>query len=91
MNQHTGFESVRQFYGVPARHGVRVTYRGYPAPAKGRLISCDGSHVWMRLDNGKRFGPLHPTSAMDYGDGRDYTAETNERINRFNRQREDVE
>ena len=68
--------SVREFYGVPARRGARVTYRGYPEPVRGRIISSTGSHLYIRRDdNGRRFGPLHPTCAMDYGDGRDYGAE----------------
>lgn len=71
---------VRRQYGVPARRGVRVTYRGYPEPSTGRLTYCNGQYVWMRTDDGKKVGPLHPTSAMDYGDGRDYTAECNKII-----------
>lgn len=69
--------SVREFYGVPASRGRRVTYRGYPEPVSGRIISSTGSHLYIRTDGGERFGPLHPTCAMDYGDGRNYTAETN--------------
>lgn len=69
-------ESVRRCYGVPAKRGARVTYRGYGTPLTGKIISSTGSHIYIRLDhNGKRFGPLHPTSEMDYGDGRDYGAE----------------
>ena len=79
-------ESVRRFYGVPAYRGREVTFNGYETPMRGRIISSTGSHLYLRLENGKRrFGPLHPTWQMDYGDGRDYTAETNARINAFNR------
>lgn len=67
--------SVRRAYGVPAYKGREVTFRGYPIPTRGRIISSTGSHLWLRLHNGKRFGPLHPTWEMDYGDGRDWTGE----------------
>lgn len=77
--------SVRRNYGVPIRRGARVTYRGYAQPIAGRIISCDGSHVWIRRDDtGERFGPLHPTSRMDYGDERDYGAECDARIDLWN-------
>jgi hypothetical protein len=80
-------ESVRHFYGVPARRGATVTFTGYEEPVRGRIISSTGSHLYLRRDDdGRRFGPLHPTWEMDYGDGRDYTAETNARIAEFNRQ-----
>jgi hypothetical protein len=69
-------ESVRRNYGVPARRGQRVVYRGYPQPIAGAILSSTGSHLWIRRDdNGRRFGPLHPTWRMDYGTGRDYGAE----------------
>jgi hypothetical protein len=76
-DSHGPWASVRRAYGIPARRGVRVTYRGWPEPMSGRLTYCDGQYVWLRTDDGKKVGPLHPTSAMDYGDGRDYTAECN--------------
>lgn len=69
-------ESVRRTYGVPARKGTPVVFRGYATPMQGHIISSTGSHLYMRLDhNGQRFGPLHPTWKMDYLDGRDYSAE----------------
>jgi hypothetical protein len=77
--------SVRRFYGIPAKRGAQVTFRGYEEPMRGTIISSTGSHLYIRLASGKRFGPLHPTWEMDYGDGRDYTAETNARIAAFNR------
>lgn len=77
-------ESVRRFYGVPAYRGREVVYRGYKHPMAGRILSSTGSHLYLRLNDGRRFGPLHPTSEMDYGDGRDYGAEMDARIARFN-------
>lgn len=77
--------SVRRNYGVPVKRGARVVYRGYSEPIAGRIISSTGSHLYLRRDdNGKRFGPLHPTSRMDYGDGRDYGAECDARIELWN-------
>lgn len=86
--KHDGqMASVRRFYGVPAYRGARVTFRGYGLPLHGTIISSTGSHLYMRLDvvaavggRRSRFGPLHPTWKMDYGDGRDYGAETDERL-----------
>lgn len=77
-------ESVRRFYGVPAYRGREVVYHGYKFPLAGRILSSTGSHLYLRLNDGRRAGPFHPTSRMDYGDGRDYTAETNARIKAFN-------
>lgn len=74
--------SVRRFYGVPARRGVEVSFRGEPC----RVISSTGSHLYLRSErNGRRIGPCHPTWQMDYGDGRDYGAETDARIAAWNR------
>jgi len=77
--------NVRRYYGVPVRRGARVTFRGYKEPLSGSIISCTGSHIYLRLDDGRRFGPCHPTYQMDYGDGRDYSAEMDVRIAAFNR------
>ena len=76
--------SVRRMYGVPARRGAEIVYSGYGFPIAGRIISCDGSHLYMRANDGRRVGPLHPTWAIDYGDHRDYGRETNERIELWN-------
>jgi hypothetical protein len=73
--------SVRRFYGVPAYRGREVTFLGHPYT----ILSSTGSHLWLRSSySGRRLGPVHPTWKMDYGDGRDYGAEMNERIRRFN-------
>lgn len=78
-------ESVRRCYGVPAYRGREVTWSGYGRPLRCRIMSSTGSHLYVRLPTGKRFGPLHPTWCMDYGDGRDYGAEMDARIAAFNR------
>ena len=74
-------ESVRRFYGVPAYRGRAVQFRGIAHT----ILSSTGSHLWLRCSRtGQRVGPCHPTWAMDYGDGRDYGAETDARIRAFN-------
>ncbi len=78
--------SVRRNYGVPAFRGAIVTYHGRPfRPITGRIISCDGNYLYLRDEaTGRRIGPFHPTSEMDYGDGRDYSAEGDARIDVWN-------
>jgi hypothetical protein len=73
--------SIRRFYGVPALRGARVRFMDVPHT----ILSGDGSHLYLRDPNGRRVGPVHPTWRMDYGDGRDYGAETNARIHAFNK------
>jgi len=80
----TRMASVRRFYGVPAYRGREVVFSGLRFPIRATIVSSTGSHLYLRDSNGRRIGPCHPTWAMDYGDGRDYGAETNERIRRFN-------
>jgi hypothetical protein len=78
-------ESVRRFYGVPAKRGATVIFSGMKHPVECRIISSTGSHLYLRDANGRRIGPCHPTWKMDYGDGHDYGVETNARIAEFNR------
>jgi hypothetical protein len=43
----------------------------WPVPARARIISSTGSHLYVRLlSNGRRVGPLHPCWKIDYLDGR---------------------
>ena len=77
--------SVRRNYGVPAYRGAEILYTGYRRPITGRIISSTGSHLFIRRDdNGRRFGPLHPTWCIDYGDHRDYGRECDDRIEVWN-------
>lgn len=77
--------SIRRCYGVPAYRGREVVFSGLKHPIAARIISSTGSHLYLRDANGRRVGPLHPTWAMDYGDGRDYGAEMDARIAEWNR------
>lgn len=76
--------SVRRFYGVPAYRGTEVVFSGLGQPIHAQIISSDGAHLYLRSLAGQRIGPCHPTWEMDYGDGRDYGAETDARIAAWN-------
>jgi hypothetical protein len=59
---------VRERYGVPARRGARVRYRGLPGEAArlGRVTSARGPHIRVRLDGERRSRIFHPTWRMEY-------------------------
>lgn len=64
--------SVRANYDVPAYRGrrVKLLHTVAPEPCEATIISSTGSHLYVRLDNGRRIGPLHPCWRIDYLDGR---------------------
>ena len=64
--------SVRANYDVPAFRGREVLLLLFDGPpARARIISSTGSHLYARLTrNGRRVGPLHPCWKIDYLDGR---------------------
>jgi hypothetical protein len=45
---------------------MRITFRGLKEPLQGRLTYCSGQYLWMRTDEGKKVGPLHPTWEIEY-------------------------
>lgn len=59
-------ESLRRYYGVPAKRGQRILFRGLAFPVAGRIISARDHKLWIRTDDGRRFGPLHPTWEIEY-------------------------
>lgn len=65
---------IRRMYGVPARRGMRVTFRW--RPVSGYLSFCNGQYLWLKTDSDEKIGPIHPTD-LDYGDGHDYFATIN--------------
>jgi hypothetical protein len=77
---NSALTNIRLFYGVPALRGAQVKFQG----VEHTILSGDGHHLYLRDPNGNRVGPCHPTWEMDYGDGRDYGAEMDDRIRRFN-------
>lgn len=76
MRRWGRMEFVRAAYDVPAFRGreVMLLLDGplYPfsVPVRARIISSTGSHLYVRLSDGRRFGPLHPCWKIDYLDGR---------------------
>ena len=50
-------EYIREYYGVPAKRGEPVAYRGTP----GVVTGASGPHVNVRLDGQKHSLPYHPT------------------------------
>lgn len=62
-------QRIREQYGVPAKRGGEVRFRGERAV----ILSADptGAYLWLELPWGstKRVGPVHPTWEMDYLDG----------------------
>jgi hypothetical protein len=68
--------SVRAAYDVPAYRGREILLLldggvyPFPVPARARIISSTGSHLYVRLlTDGRRVGPLHPCWGIDYLDG----------------------
>lgn len=47
---------IRNYYGVPAKRGGRVTYQGNP----GTITGHSGPHLKVRLDGEKHSGIYHP-------------------------------
>lgn len=72
---------IRNRYGVPAKRGARVVADGKP----GTIVAARGGHLRIRLDGEKRTGSWHPTWNMDYGDGIDWGARYDARVEAFNR------
>ena len=65
-----GIYYVRRVYGVPAKVGGRVRYRG---KFLGTIKSSSGARLNIRLDEGKTTWPFHPTWEIEYLDGKGNT------------------
>lgn len=59
-------KAIRQFYGVPAKRGMRVVYTGYDNPRPGTITGSSGMYVRIRLDGERGSGRYHPTWRVDY-------------------------
>ena len=57
-------EYIRRTYGVPAKRGGRVDYRGQ----KGTITGSDGAYLLIRLDGEKRSKRYHPVWCLAYAD-----------------------
>ena len=63
-------ESLRRYYGVPARRGGRVAYT-WKDRREGEILSAENHKLWIRFDDsGRREGPFHPTWEIEYLKGR---------------------
>lgn len=56
-------EWIRRNYGVPARHGMRITYGGKPATITG---AGGGGYLRFRIDGERRSTWDHPTYRIVY-------------------------
>lgn len=56
---------IRQFYGVPARRGLRITHEGKPCTITG--TTRGPMYLRVRFDDepGRTY-PIHPTSEVEY-------------------------
>ena len=63
-------EYIRKSYGVPAKRGARVEYRGdvNHAPWQGTIVSADGHYLRIRRDGDTRTYPVpfHPQWGLTY-------------------------
>jgi hypothetical protein len=60
--------SLRRYYGVPAYRGREIVFTGLRQPVAGRIISARDHRLYIRTNDWRRFGPLHPTWEMEYVD-----------------------
>lgn len=62
-------ESLRRYYGVPAKRGARVAWTYNGTRREGVISSARQHKLWVRFDDGPpgdRSGPFHPTWQMEY-------------------------
>ncbi|MEV5854700.1 hypothetical protein [Streptomyces anulatus] len=55
-------EWIRRHYGVPARHGMRITYDGKPAT----IVGAGNAGLRLRVDGERRIVPTHPCWRIVY-------------------------
>jgi hypothetical protein len=59
-------EYIRKWYGVPAKRGSRVIYKGMPAV----IVASHGPYLRLRIEGMKRIATVHPDD-IDYSPIRD--------------------
>jgi hypothetical protein len=62
MSGRLSFDYVREYYGVPAKRGMRVTVDGRP----GRITSGNGHYIRVLFDGERRPSICHPTWRVEY-------------------------
>jgi hypothetical protein len=61
-----GMESLRRYYGVPAKRGARVAYT-WRGVREGFILSARDHKLWIRFDDSeRREGPFHQTWEIEY-------------------------
>lgn len=53
----SGFDYIKDYYGVPAKRGAKIEYNGKP----GTVTGTHGPHVKVRLEGQKHSNCYHPT------------------------------
>jgi len=61
-------EYIRDTYGVPAKRGGRVEYRGGAEIQTGTITGSDGHYLRIRMDGEKHSRDYHPAWAMRFLD-----------------------
>ncbi|MFB6392585.1 hypothetical protein [Polymorphospora lycopeni] len=61
---------IRNYYGVPAKRGMRVVADGKPGVITGTIAAS----LRIRLDGEKHSAPWHPTWRIEYPDTRPMSA-----------------
>jgi hypothetical protein len=54
---------IREYYGVPARRGGRVMYRGQ---LTGTIVGSYGAYLRIRMDGSRHARVYHPTWEIVY-------------------------
>ena len=49
-------EYIQEYYGVPAKKGGKVTYKGVP----GKIVGYSGPHIKIKLEGESKGRPYHP-------------------------------
>jgi len=55
-------EYIRKYYGVPAKRGGRIKFKGKP----GTIVGSDRSYLRIRFDGEKAIYTYHPTWEIEY-------------------------
>lgn len=62
---------VRKSYGVPAKRGARVIYRGRGCDEFGTICGASDGYLKIRLDGDTRSRQFHPEWMLEYVCGPD--------------------
>jgi hypothetical protein len=61
-------QRIREYYGVPAKRGMRIVYHGAKRVRLGTITGSDtaGMYLRIRLDGDRRSTLFHPTWQLEY-------------------------